>query len=167
VSLIQARYGAEIAEWLPEGRAYSFDTETTGIDPTECRIVSAHLLEVGPDGAVTRGSWLVNPGVEIPARAAAIHGITTEKVRAEGIEPATAVPLMARAIGEGWLRGLPLIVMNAGYDLTLLAAELARLGRPLFHRPPVPAESGLRAPQADRPRPALRREAEGGAQQPR
>lgn len=136
VSLIQARYGADVAEWLP-GNALSFDTETTGVDPTAARVVSAHVLEVGPDGAVERGSWLVNPGVEIPARVTAIHGITNEKVRAEGLSPRAAVPGIAAALADGWARGLPLIVMNAGYDLTLLAHELARLGLPELALGPV------------------------------
>ena len=35
-------------------------------------------------------TWLVNPGIDIPAEASAIHGITTERAQAEGMDPAEA-----------------------------------------------------------------------------
>jgi DNA polymerase-3 subunit epsilon len=136
VSLIQARYGADIAAWLP-GNALSFDTETTGVDPTEARIVTASCIEVGADGSVDRGSWLVDPGIEIPERATAIHGISTAKARAEGQPPHHVLPLIITVLADAWLRGLPVIVMNAGYDLTLVQAEASRLGLPELSLGPV------------------------------
>lgn len=136
MSLIQARYGADVAAWLP-GNALSFDTETTGIDPTEARVVTAALLEVGPDGAVDRGAWLVNPGIEIPERATAIHGITTAKAQAEGLSTRAALPSILAALYSGWSTGLPLIIMNAIYDLTLVACETARLNLPPLQLGPV------------------------------
>jgi DNA polymerase-3 subunit epsilon len=136
VSLIQARYGADIAAWLP-GNALSFDTETTGIDPTEARIVTASCIEVGADGSVDRGSWLVDPGIEIPERATAIHGVSTAKARAEGQPPHHVLPIIITVLADAWRRGLPVIVMNAGYDLTLVQAEARRLGLPELSLGPV------------------------------
>lgn len=135
MSLIQARYGADV-EWLT-GNAGAFDTETTGVDTSVARVVTAHVLEVGPDGAVDRGGWLVNPGVEIPERVAAIHGITTAKAQAEGIAARAAVPAIVRELAAVWARGLPLIIMNAPYDLSLMLAELQRHGLPPFELGPV------------------------------
>ena len=55
-----------------------FDLETTSTDPFEARIVTAC---VAPEkGAAQR--WLVDPGIEIPPGAAAIHGISTATARA-------------------------------------------------------------------------------------
>ncbi len=111
--------------WL-QGRALAFDTETTGINVWLDRIVTASAYEVGPTGAVERGHWLVNPGIEIPAAATAIHGISTEKARAEGVSSMAAVPAIARVLREAWGAGLPVIACNASYDLTILNAELHR-----------------------------------------
>jgi DNA polymerase-3 subunit epsilon len=136
MSLIQARYGADIAAWLP-GNALSFDTETTGPNPESDRIVTATCIEVGPDGSVDRGSWLVNPGIEISPGAAAIHGISNEQAQRDGQQPQHVVPLIITVLADAWLRGLPVIVMNASFDLTLVQAEAARLGLPAVSLGPV------------------------------
>jgi DNA polymerase-3 subunit epsilon len=70
--------------------------------------------------------WLVDPGVPIPEAAVAVHGLTGEHVRAHGTAPAPAVAQMARALAAGPAAGLPLVVMNAPFDLTLLDRELRR-----------------------------------------
>ncbi len=114
------------AAWLT-GNALTFDTETTGKDPHEARIVTAAVIEVGPEGVARREQWLINCGVEIPAEATAIHGVTTEMSRG-GIEPAIALAQVAELLREGWGRGLPVIIMSASYDLTALLAEAGRIG---------------------------------------
>ena len=77
------------------GPLLGFDTETTGVDPLGDRLVTAAVVSCGPlgaDGARGRDvrTWLADPGVEIPEAAAAVHGITTERARAEG-RPAAQV----------------------------------------------------------------------------
>ncbi len=124
------------AAWLT-GNALAFDTETTGADPVTARIVTACATEVGMGGAVERGAWLVNPGVEIPAGAVAIHGITTEVARADGMEPGLAATQIAAILELCWKAGLPLVAMNATYDLSVLQAELARYGSPPLKVGPV------------------------------
>ena len=70
--------------WMNGLRA-TFDLETTGVDVTTARIVTASLILLDPQGnVVRRGEWLADPGVEIPAGAAAVHGITTEYAREHG-----------------------------------------------------------------------------------
>lgn len=110
------------AAWLA-GNALAFDLETTGPDPETARIVTAHAVEVGPGGATVRGSWLVNPGVEIPAEATAIHGVTTEQARALGLAPFVAVPALVACLKQAWEDGLPVIAMNASFDLTITLRE--------------------------------------------
>lgn len=102
----------------------AFDTETTGVDPTQVRIVTAALLSLGGEIARAR-HWLVNPGIPIPAEATAVHGITDERA-AQGMDPAVAVEEIAREVCGAWDHGLPVVIMNAAYDLTLLDHELAR-----------------------------------------
>jgi len=84
----------------------AFDLETTGTDPETARIVTATIVHI--KGAQTETqSWLVNPGIEIPAEAAAIHGVTTERARAEGIAPATAAALILAELDQAWTGGHP------------------------------------------------------------
>ena len=64
-----------------------FDLETTGVDVEMARIVTACIAVLDADGAVVqRWDWLADPGVEIPEAASAVHGITTERARAEAEE---------------------------------------------------------------------------------
>ncbi len=115
-----------IAGWFQD-KALAFDTETTGADPLEARLVTATAVDVGPAGANRRGQWLVNPGMPIPAEAIAIHHVTDEMAR-EGLDLITAVPEISEVLLEGWREGLPLIAMCASYDLTVLQCARARLG---------------------------------------
>ncbi len=104
-----------------------FDLETTGIDVTTARVVTAFVGVLGADGRVLESrSWLADPGVEIPAGAAAVHGVTTERARAEGRPARAVVGEIIAALQEVLDRGLPLVVYNAPYDLTLLHHEAAR-----------------------------------------
>jgi len=107
----------------------TFDTETTGVDVRGARVVSACLAEIGPSGEVlARTDWLIDPGIEIPEQASRIHGITTERARAEGVAAADGVGSIVAALREVLARGLGLVVYNAPYDLSLLAHEARRHG---------------------------------------
>ena len=106
-----------------------FDTETTGVDTDHARIVSATIALLGADGTVReRYDWLLDPGIEIPAGAAQVHGITTEVARASGINAAVGVQQIVAQLLEMIERGFPIVAYNAPYDLSLLASEAARHG---------------------------------------
>lgn len=104
----------------------AWDTETTSAEPEEARIVTATFVRVVGNQVEAR-EWLLDPGVEIPAGAAAIHGVTTEIARARGTDPAEGVAEIADEICEAWGRSEPIIVMNAPYDFTVLDREMRRL----------------------------------------
>lgn len=109
---------------LPLG---GFDTETTGIDATRERIVSACVMLV--DGSkVSMRTWLLNPGIEIPAEAARVHGITTERAAAEGMDYAQGLGEIRDTINSAWRAGRAMVAYNASYDATIISSELARLG---------------------------------------
>ncbi|TQL48052.1 DNA polymerase-3 subunit epsilon [Homoserinimonas aerilata] len=116
-----------------------FDLETTGIDVETSRIVSAHVGVIDAAGnSVEETSWLADPGVEIPSQASAVHGITTERARAEGRSAAEVVAEIVAALADLVGRGIPITVFNAPYDLTLLAREAVRHGvTPLVSPGPV------------------------------
>ncbi|MEU3223493.1 3'-5' exonuclease [Streptomyces sp. NPDC006976] len=115
-----------MTHWF-DGPLAAFDTETTGVDVEEDRIVSAALaVQDGAGGPVRVTRWLVNPGVPVPPGATEIHGLTDGHLQRNGRWPAPAVDEMARALAEQSAAGRPLVVMNAPFDLTLLDRELKR-----------------------------------------
>lgn len=117
----------------------TLDTETTGVDPEQDRVVTAVLDVYDAEGTQLESlSLLLDPGVEIPDEAAAVHGITTDKARADGVDPVTGLSMLSVAIQDVWERGIPLVVYNAPFDLTLLDREFRRhLKAPLVLAGPV------------------------------
>jgi DNA polymerase-3 subunit epsilon len=120
-----------------------FDLETTGTDPREARIVTGAVIEVRAGEPMGRREWLADPGVEIPADAVAVHGITNERAAAEGRPADQVADAIADVLVSYWETGVPVVAYNAAFDLTLLAAELRRHGLPsltdrLGGAPPAP-----------------------------
>jgi DNA polymerase-3 subunit epsilon len=106
------------------------DTETTGVDHCVARIVEVAIRIVRPGGASLAKSWLVNPGVDIPAEVIAIHGITDEMIR--------DAPTFAELADEirTLVSGCIPTAYNAKYDRSILIAEYLRAQRdaPCFLR---------------------------------
>lgn len=126
------------------GRLLGFDLETTGIDRFDDVPVSFAFVPYdhgGPDGpAVTS---FVNPGRPIPPEAAAIHGISNERVRAEGISLFDAAVEIVSRLLEASADGVPVVGANLVYDLTMVEALARReLGVGLL-------EQGFSAPVID------------------
>jgi DNA polymerase III epsilon subunit-like protein/8-oxo-dGTP pyrophosphatase MutT (NUDIX family) len=112
------------------GRLAVFDLETTGVDVETSRIVSACVAVLEPDGSVVgRWDWLADPGVEIPEGASDVHGITTERAQTLGRPAADVVGEIAQTLRVLTELGMPLVVYNAPYDLSLLDRECRRHGR--------------------------------------
>lgn len=120
------------------GPMVAFDLETTGVDVETARIVTACVSLV--DGSGRRSpqttTWLVDPGVEIPAEATAVHGITTERARADGRPAAECISEIAvrlfRVVSD---HGAPIVAFNAVYDLTVLDREARRHGVMIYNGP--------------------------------
>jgi len=112
-------------------REIVLDTETTGLDPSQGhRLVELGCVELVnriPTGATFH--VYLNPQREVPAEAAAIHGLTGEFLKDK--------PLFADVVDE-FLAFIgaeaPLIIHNAGFDHGFLCAELKRLERELIAR---------------------------------
>jgi DNA polymerase-3 subunit epsilon len=100
----------------------SIDTETTGRDPNDDRIVEiACVMGLGGQ-VVARKSWLVNPGRPIPQEAFDVHHIGDDDVRDKPPFEEIAAELLAA------LEGRVPVAYNADFDREFLSAELGRLG---------------------------------------
>ncbi|MFE9022848.1 3'-5' exonuclease [Streptomyces sp. NPDC007808] len=107
-----------------------FDLETTGTDPREARIVTGAVIEVRAGQPLGHKEWLADPGVEIPADAVAVHGISTERATAEGRPADQVADAIADVLTGYWRTGVPVVAYNAAFDLSLLSAELRRYELP-------------------------------------
>lgn len=138
------------AKWH-EGPMIAIDTETTGINPLEDRIVTAAVVHAHPGQRPRSIQWLVHPDTDIPEEAAAVHGWTLDRLEAKlaghkamrilngqerYIPKDAALFEIAAQAGVAMGNDVPLVVCNAAYDLTLLETELERAGCPtLASRP--------------------------------
>lgn len=123
--------GISPSQWFDK-KTLVFDLETTGVDPHDARIVTASVLEVygdpfRPERIVTR-EWTVDPGVEIPAGAAAIHGVSNEEATRVGIDSKTAIREVTEILAREQRAGNPIVGYNVSYDFTCLDAEAERHG---------------------------------------
>ena len=100
-----------------------FDLETTGVSPTNDRVVELSYLKVMPDGTEISKTFRVNPGMHIPETATAVHHITDDDVR--------DCPTF-RQIGQeiaNVLKGSDIAGFNSNrFDVPMLAEELLRAG---------------------------------------
>jgi DNA polymerase-3 subunit epsilon len=100
-----------------------FDLETTGTNIAADRIVEIAILKIYPNGNKESKTWLVNPGMPIPAQATAVHGITDEMVAGE-----PSFKERSAAIFQ-IIKGCDLAGFNSNrFDIPLLAEELLRAG---------------------------------------
>jgi DNA polymerase-3 subunit epsilon len=111
-----------------KGRLAGFDLETTGVDVESDRIVTACAVQCGGGHPTQSATWMADPGIDIPEEAAKVHGITTERARAEGRPAAEVVEQLVTALAECVIAGQPIVAMNASFDLTILDREARRHG---------------------------------------
>lgn len=111
------------------GRLAGFDTESTGVDVENDRIVTACVVQCGGKQPVAAANWLSDVGgMEIPKAASDIHKVTTERARAEGRPAGEVIEQVVTALTAVVLSGIPIVAMNAPFDLTLLDREARRYG---------------------------------------
>lgn len=123
-----------LPNWLT--RVGVFDLETTGVDVTTDRIVTAHVGVLDRHGReIAARDWLADPGVPIPDGAAAVHGISTEHARRHGRPASEVVAEISNALRVLFAQGMPIVAYNASYDFSLLAHEAARHGIPVLIDP--------------------------------
>lgn len=123
----------------------TLDFETTGTDPLTDRAVS-FTAAYSPARGVIQDTleFIVNPGIPVPDNAAAVHGITTERVQAEGVRARIAFQMLASFMETHlhgpmrWTHGqVPLVIYNARFDWPLLWSEMRRHGIALHLSVPI------------------------------
>ena len=113
-------------------REIIFDTETTGLDPKQERIIEIGAVELEnrfPTGR-TFHHYLYPEGRKVDPGALAIHGISDADLAGKPLFSAIADAFL-EFVGDG-----KLVAHNAGFDKSFLNAELARMDRE-----PVPDDS--------------------------
>jgi len=102
-----------------------FDTETTGTDPANDRVVEISMIKISPtEGIGAARTWRINPGVRIPLEASEIHGIYNKDVAALPAFAAVADELLA------FLAGCDIAGFNIGrFDIRVLQTEFMRCGK--------------------------------------
>lgn len=109
-----------------EGRLAAFDIETTGTDTENDRIVTAAVSLVGGGDESVSRTWLVDPGIPIPAEATEVHRITDGMVRSDGVAASRAVEEITAFLAEALGEGVPVVAFNGRFDLTILDREARR-----------------------------------------
>jgi DNA polymerase-3 subunit epsilon len=107
-------------------RKIVLDTETTGLDPKQGhRVIELAAIELdGRKISMRRFHRYLNPEREIDAGAAAVHGLTYERLQDEP-KFADIAPSFLE-----FIEGAELIIHNAPFDMGFLNHELELLGLP-------------------------------------
>lgn len=127
---------------------FILDTETTGLDVTQARIVEISFQRWGASGVTKLWSTLVNPGVPIPAAASKVHGITDATIQScrtcgrqhdgmddeeaaanecDGYKQWPTFKQLAANLAQG-LTDCDFAGKSVRFDLRIMAAEMTRAG---------------------------------------
>jgi DNA polymerase III epsilon subunit-like protein len=110
----------------------AIDCETTGLNPRRDRVVSFAAIRIEEGLKVAdqpTADLLIDPGIEIPARTIAVHGLDRHKLAGApsfGDVLPSIVGSMADAVVIGHF---------VGFDLAIIGREAARAGL-AWHEPP-------------------------------
>jgi DNA polymerase-3 subunit epsilon len=117
-----------------QGPMCPWDTESTGVDLENDRIVTATVVVMRPGAGgrheVDVRSHLIAVDIDIPLGATDVHGITTEYAREHGKPAADVLDLVAGDLSMALRAGVPAVGMNMPFDFTLLDRECRRWGVP-------------------------------------
>ena len=115
----------KLPEWLETIAV--FDTETTGLNLAQDRIVTAALHRMNANGDVLPGGfdWVMNPGIPIPEVASKVHGFYDKDVE-KAMPAVEGVNQIVAAIQACFDEGIPVLAYNAAYDFTILHYEALR-----------------------------------------
>lgn len=103
-----------------------FDCETTGTDRVRDQVIEL-CVQCGLDEAAPSQVWRIKPTVSIHPGAQAVHGITMEEL--------VGCPMfegVAAEISALFATADVIIGYNVAFDIEMLQAEYARIGKPLL-----------------------------------
>jgi DNA polymerase III subunit epsilon len=102
------------------GTLIGFDLETTGTDPFNDLPVSYALVTFEDRRPVHTDAGLVDCGRDSHPDAEAIHGVSRQRARTEGMAVDEAAERIAEAVCRAGRDGVPVVGMNVSFDLTIL-----------------------------------------------
>ena len=117
VSVVKGKYDAPLDETF-----VCFDTETTGLKPTEEEMTEIAAVKVRNGEVLEEFQTYVNPHKPIPANITELTGISDETVK-DAPELSEALPKFLEFAGD-----LPLVAHNAGFDMAFINRACERLG---------------------------------------
>jgi DNA polymerase III epsilon subunit family exonuclease len=100
------------------------DVETTGLKPSQQRVIEIAIIRVSEHGAPLVWSTLLDPGRKIPQYIASLTGISDQLV-AGAPEFRSVAQTVIDIIGDA-----PIVGHNAAFDIGFINAELGRCGQP-------------------------------------
>ena len=110
-----------------------FDTETNGTDIYRCKILQIGLCFVKKGEVIDRMAFYVkrSTDVPIPPEAQRVHGITHEKLAAEGLEPSEVIPMVCENFTKWREQGFMFVGHNImAFDAPLFELESKALDVP-------------------------------------
>ena len=110
--------------WVDDG-FIAFDTETTGVEVSADRIVSAAAVEFRDGVEASSREWLIKVDVQIPQAASAVHGITDQMSQTQGLVQVEALEEIREYLVSS---KLPVVCFNSQFDRTILDSNLERVG---------------------------------------
>jgi len=122
-----------MTSWIDEGFV-AFDTETTGLDVHEARIVTASTVVFRNGQPESPRTWLIKVDVDIPSAASDVHGITNEISQRDGQDQAQALAQIQESLEKD---ALPIVSYNAAFDIPILNSNLIRQGLSTLTAPAV------------------------------
>lgn len=115
-------YASDSATPLSSLRCVAIDTETTGLDPAQARMIQIGLVRMEGEEVFEDQSYeaLVNPHIEIPSENSKIHGITNDMVQGCPSFP-EIWDYINSFIGNDIIIG-----HNIGFDIAIIERECRR-----------------------------------------
>lgn len=112
-----------LARLLESGATFTaFDTETTGLNCSTCRIIEIGAVQFNSSGILRSFSTLLNPCQPVPPACSEINHITDEMLQGKpGF--AEILPDFLAFLGDSIVIG-----HNVNFDLRFLQAEMERIG---------------------------------------
>lgn len=107
------------------------DVETTGLKPSQQRVIEVALIRVSPHGDPMRWSSLINPGRPVPAYISQKVGID-DAMLADAPDFRSIAPTIVEIVEE-----LPVVGHNIAFDLAFINTELMRCGLPRLVNTPI------------------------------
>ena len=99
------------------------DIEATGVNATQDRIIELSVVKVKRTGGTEARTWMVNPGINIPVEASAVHGIFDADVRAEDVFSGHVAEIY------GFLAGCDIAGFSSNsYDVPMLCQHFDEAG---------------------------------------